>query len=136
MPDGKNLIILLFTAVCMIAAGSVFYLAAEDTGRAEYDIILPEDQCGYVITSDRTKVADGGSYNLTYRCKLGYVDEDMELTINSVPYVLDGSGRVKVYGAHGTQTVKVTGVKNHETLNVTAEENPGIELTVPEIVHK
>lgn len=136
MLNGKNILILIFAAVGIAAAGSFFYLGLESDSRTVHEIILPEDQYGYRITSDKSEVGDGGSYTLTYRCKLGYVDEDLRIEINSMTYRPDGSGKLKISNVHKPQTVEVFGVKNHNIMKISIENNIGADIEVPDTVNK
>ena len=136
MLSGKSILILIFVAAGIAAVGSFFYLGLEDGDRSSHEIILPEDQYGYRIVSDKSEVRDGGSYTLTYRCKLGYVDDDLRIEINSVIYRPDGSGKLRINEVHEPQTIKVFGVKNHNIMKISVESCVGINLEVPDKVNK
>jgi len=93
-------------------------------------IILPSQQTGYEIASDRSEVPDGGRCVIQYLLRTGYVDDDLVITLNGEKAELDGMSRIILEDVRSDIVVEVSGVYDSRVFEVILPEyQEGYEMT-------
>ncbi|MDY0224935.1 MAG: hypothetical protein RBR05_06050, partial [Candidatus Methanomethylophilaceae archaeon] len=102
-----------------------------------YNIILPEDQLGYSLTSDVSTLSEGGRCVVTYSLKSGYMDDDLIILLNGFVVEHDGMNRIYISDVKEDQIFSVSGVLDKRTYTITVPDDQiGYMLTASEtLVH-
>lgn len=124
------------SAACMVF---IFNDDPEDQGQPNntFAIILPSEQKGFTITSDKKFVESGGSVILSYSLAPSHIDDELSIFINNKPSKLDAMSRIHLSNIQENMVITVTGVfdKRENSIGL-PEEQIGYMLTSSaEIVH-
>ena len=101
-----------------------------EVGTPRYKIVLPSDQIGYTISTDKDEVEESQRAILTYRLLAGYTDLDLMVTVNGKSFNPDSSSRIYLSDVGSDQIVKVTGVYDKRKYDIKVpSDQTGYTLT-------
>ncbi|MDR0887892.1 MAG: InlB B-repeat-containing protein, partial [Candidatus Methanoplasma sp.] len=99
---------------------SVSIGTSEKTG--SFDIVLPEEQIGYTLTSDQDSVPLGGNCIITYKRLSGYSDKELAVSVNGTIIALNGLGELHLSDIDEDQYITVEGVYDVREYNIIIPE--------------
>lgn len=97
----------------------------------KYKVVLPENQHGYTLTTDKEEAGWNENITFTYKLGVGYNGDALVIKVNGSPVTPDENGQFTVGGNVDSDiVVTVDGVINAPTYSVTIPESVDLDSTL------